>query len=143
MRRRYFLLIILLAGLLGTAIPVPAQSEKQFDIRIILKKKVYKVGEALQGNISITNRLPVTVPVSFEARMYKNGKREYSNVISVKTFLPGQLSFKFRSFMISEEPFKYTDKGNWEIFIKKLNTNEDNATRVPFRVVSQDDPPKP
>ena len=139
MRRRYLLLAILLAGLLGTAIPARAQSAQEFEIRILLKKNVYKVGEALKGNISINNLLPVTVPVSFEVRMYKNGKREYSNVVSVKTFLPGQLSFKFRSFMISEEPFKYTDKGNWEIFIKKLNTNEDNATRVPFRVASDVD----
>ena len=134
MRLGILLTSLIVAGLFATPV---AYAGNPFEIVIELSKAEYKVGETLDGKIEIENQYPATLPVTFEMKLYHNGKFKRDARVYVKGFPSGDLSFELKVFRLPQQPFKRKDLGVWTIVIKQLSADDSTAAKLEFKVVEK------
>ncbi len=108
-----------------------------FEIEIKISKKEYKLAETLQGEINIDNQYPVTLPATFDMKLYRNGKFVRDAQVYLKGFPSGPMSFDLKTFSLPTHPFTRKDLGKWEIVINQLNADAEFAAHAQFAVVEK------
>ena len=133
MTKKLYILTLIAAISLVLGLVSAAESSK-FDIKIVLEKDEYTVGETLEGKIEITNRYPATLPLTFTMEMTHNGVKKRNSQTFVKTFPFGSMNFSLKTFGIPQQPFEAYYVGTWEIIINKLKAEDKYAGRAKFEV---------
>jgi hypothetical protein len=129
-RHRALLLIcVLLSG--GTpslAQDYPKRGLRTYlDVSIEMEKKVYTLGELLEGKVAIYNRAPATLFGGFDVKLYKDDDLRYATTVYVKTLFPGETKFRFKNFGVPKLREDESSLGGWRLVVHQSNRPEDTA----------------
>jgi len=125
---------LVLAGSSAFAALKKDDLRSHFKIQIVMEKKVYALGEPIEGQVVIRTTAPSVLSGGFEVRLYQGGVLKSFKKIFINDLSLGATVFDFRKFGIPELPDEEGSLGTWRILIFQVGRRQNDA-EVGFKVV--------
>lgn len=105
-------------------------------LKVKMKKVNFKVGEPVEGKITIENDYPANIPIVFKIRLYHDGYFVSEVLTSAKGIPFGKTEFTFRGFGVPLFNAERDSVGLWKIKFIQQHLDESYAKTATVRIVA-------
>ena len=117
-------------------------SSSSLRLTIKMTKKVFAVGEPVDGTILVENTYANTIPAVFHITLFHEDETVAELTTAIKQIPMGTNKFSLKEFGIPEFSNEPKAEGRWRIRILQQNVNDSYAAGATIRIVGPQDPQK-
>ena len=103
-------------------------------VKIIVPKDTYEVGEAVEGQVELSNSFPVTIPAVFTIKLFHEDTEVSALTTSIRQVFPLTIRIPFKSFGIPAFNDTAASEGNWRIVINQQNFDVPHSTEAKIHI---------
>lgn len=102
------------------------------DIEVTLEKKVFRVGDKLEGRIDVFNKYPAAIPIILKIKLQHENTDVFDSLLGIKIF-PGSNEYSLGIFNIPPLFNRPDAVGRWQLLVGE-RVGDSYRTAVEFRV---------